>query len=316
MSRRRGKSAFLRACRAALPAVLLLLLFLGGCGNVGKGTSAGERQDVEGLQIVTTISILADLIQNVAGGYGTVEYLVPVGDNPEDYELLPGDFQRVSEADIFFLNGWGLEEMMERSLANVTGIEKVYLTEGIAPLPLAGKAAAANDPHAWLDPMKASIYVENILAALVEKDPAREQQYRRNAGRYTAELQELHLRIKEKVARVPEHNAVIITSENAFKYFGEAYGFRTEGIWEINAHEEGTPQQIARIVNLVRENGIPALFLESSVDGRYMETISMETGVPIAGIVYTDSLGPGDGTDTYTGMIRHNVETFVAGLGR
>lgn len=106
-----------------------------------------------------------------------------------------------------------------------------------------------------------------------------------------------------------------MVSENAYKYYGEAYGFQPEGIWELNSHEEGTPQQISRVVELVMENSVPALFVETTVDQRYMETVSRETGFAIAGKVYTDALGPvGSGAETYIQMMEYNTRLFVEGL--
>lgn len=302
--------------RGLLTAVCFLLvvmsgLFPGGCKSPETGTS--KKTEGEGLHIITTISVFADLVENVMGENGSVEYLVPVGDNPEDYELLPGQLQIISEADAVFVNGWGLEEKIEQALLNITETRIFYLTGGIDPIPLAG--SLGSDPHAWFDPNKTARYVKNIEGFLTELDPAGEPVYNQNAKLYLDRLQKLDTWIREQVERVPEKNRFIIISENALKYFGEAYGFRTEGIWEINAHEEGTPRQIQRIVDIVAKEDIPALFVETTVDSRYMETVSRETGVPIAGTVYTDALGPsGSNADTYLKMMKHNVEEFRKGL--
>ncbi len=288
--------------------VALMSPLIPGCGN-----QEAERQ--EGLQIVTSFSVLADLAENIVGDRGTVDFLVPVGDNPEDYEPLPSDMQRVSNADVLFVNGWGLEEGIERSMAHITD-NIVFVTEGITPIPLAGEDAP--DPHAWLDAqLVADFYVENILTALVELDPTRAEEYRENAKAYVSDLKDLDMWIKEQVKQISEDNKVIVVSENALKYYGEAYGFQTEGIWELNSHEEGTPQQMARVIDLVIDASIPAVFVETTVDKRYMTIISSETGVPIAGEIYTDALGlPGSGADTYIKMMEYNTNVIVRGLSQ
>ena len=293
--------------------ILLALLCIwlpAGCA-LKPGTA--DQAEKESLHIMTTVSIFADLIENVLGQNGSVEYLVPVGENPEDYELLPGQLQALSEADAVFVNGWGLEEKIVQALGHVSDIPVYHLTDGCNPILLVG--SPDYDPHAWLDPNKTARYVGKILEALLELDPAREQEYNQNSRDYLDRLDLLDAWIREQVEQIPEKHRLLVISENALKYFGEAYGFRTEGIWELNAHEEGTPQQIQRIVDLVTAEDIPALFVESTVDRRYMETISRETGVPIAGTIYTDALGPPGGeADTYLGMMRYNVNLFRNGL--
>ena len=289
---------------------LLLIWLPVGCSHKPGPADQSPR---EGLHIFTTVSIFADLIENVLGQKGSVDYLVPVGENPEDYELLPGQLQALNSADAVFVNGWGLEEKIEQALGHVGSIPVYYLTEGIKPIPLVG--SDDYDPHAWFDPNKTARYVENILEALLELDPEGEPAYRQNSQDYLDRLDLLDAWIREQVEQISEKHRVLVISENALKYFGEAYGFRTEGIWELNAHEEGTPRQIQRIVDLVTEEDIPALFVESTVDRRYMETISRETGVPIAGTIYTDALGPPGGeADTYLGMMRYNMDLFRNGL--
>ncbi len=295
--------------------VVFLLFAMVLMGMLIPGCSNQEAETQEGLQIVTSFSVLADLAENIVGDRGTVDFLVPVGDNPEDYEPLPSDMQKVSNADVLFVNGWRLEEGIERSMGNITD-NIVFVTAGIMPIPLAGEDAP--DPHAWLDAqLVADFYVKNILTALVELDPIGAEEYRENAAAYVSDLKDLDSWIKEQVKQISEDNRIIVVSENALKYYGEAYGFQTEGIWELNSHEEGTPQQMSRLVDLVIEASIPAVFVETTVDKRYMTIISSETGVPIAGEIYTDALGlPGSSADTYLKMMQYNTNVIVRGLSQ
>lgn len=304
--------------------ITLIGLIAVGCGTEETTTEPnGTSEDangvseeaIEGLEIMTSFSVLADVIENIIGDRGSVDYVVPIGEEPHEYEPIPSDFRKLSDADVFYVNGMDLEEWLETVTASVTDTDIVTVSDGVTPIPLQNDDE--NDPHAWLSPKNVIIYVENILADLIERDPEGKELYETNAEAYIAELKELDEWIAEQVASIPEEQRVIVVSENAFKYFGKDYGFHTEGIWEINSHEEGTPQQFARLTELVKERNVPALFIESTVDPRYMNTISENTGVDIFGEVYTDAIGE-TGTDagSYIGMIRHNVQMFVDGLGQ
>ncbi len=296
-----------------ISAVLVLSLVLVGCSS--ERAAQQDKEDKSGgLQVVTSISILADIARNVVGERGQVTYIVPIGEEPECYEPVPSNFQKVSNADIFFANGLGMEEWLRKIVSNVSDTEVVYLTTGAPTIPLIGRDGA--DPHLWLNVQHVSdYYVNNILAALIRLDPEGEKEYRRNAELYIAQLQELDAWIVDQVEQIDPDRRMIVISENALKYFGEAYGFDTAGIWELNSHAEGTPQQISRVIDLVQSRQVPALFVEATVDRRYMEAVAKDTGVPIAGEIHTDALGlEGSGAETYIGMMKHNVNSLLMGL--
>ncbi|KHF39076.1 metal ABC transporter substrate-binding protein [Halalkalibacter okhensis] len=285
---------------------IMMTVLLAACGG-------SEEQANDKLQVVTSFSILGDLAEQVAGDRADVEYLVPIGEEPHEYEAVPSDFQKVSDADVFYVNGLGLEEWLERLVQNTGDVPIVPVSAGVSPLPIAGEEG--EDPHAWLDVTNAIKYVENIRDDLIERDPEGADEYKANALAYIEELEELHTWIQTEVEGVDER--VIAVSENAFQYFGEQYGFETYGIWELNSHEEGTPGQIATLVEIVKERNLPAVFVETTVDSRYMETVARDAGVDIAGEVYTDAVGlEGSGAESYIKMIEHNVNTFVEGLKR
>ncbi|UTR14308.1 metal ABC transporter substrate-binding protein [Salipaludibacillus sp. LMS25] len=290
-------------------------LFLTACGG-DENNEDGNQDNAsaeEGIYVTASFSVLADMIEHVLGDRGTVDYIVPIGEEPHEYEPVPNDFRNVNDADVFYVNGLGLEEWLERVVDNASDTEVVSLSDGVDPIPLVGEDEA--DPHAWLSPKNAPYYVENIVEDLIERDPEGEEEYRANAEAFLAEVEELDTWIEEQVDNIDEAHRTIVISENAFKYFGEDYGFATEGIWEINSHEEGTSGQMNRVIDILREEGIPAVFVETTVDKRYMETVSENSGVEIAGEVYTDAVGTeGTGAETYIEMMRHNAETFVDGL--
>ncbi|ADH99929.1 metal ABC transporter solute-binding protein, Zn/Mn family [Salisediminibacterium selenitireducens] len=265
------------------------------------------------IYVTTSFSITADFVSQVIGDLGEVDYLVPIGEEPHEYEPVPSDFRNVTDADVFYTNGMGLEEWIERLVENTGNTEIVSLSDGVTEIPLDGEDGV--DPHAWLSPKNAEVYIANILADVTERFPEHADEFEANAEAYLDEIDNLLEYVDETLDQIPEENRIVVVSENAFKYFGEDYGFQTAGIWEINSGEEGTTGQINAVIDLVREQDIPALFVETTVDNRYMETVSENTDVPIAGEVYTDAVGlEGSGAETYIDMIRHNADVFAEGL--
>ncbi|MBM7097169.1 zinc ABC transporter substrate-binding protein [Bacillus sp. H-16] len=290
------------------------VLALGTAALAACGTEEEEGEAAEGLEITTSFSILGNIIEEVIGDRGSVEYIVPIGEEPHEYEPVPSDFRKVSDSDVFYVNGLGLEGWLGRIVSNVSDTEMIELADGVDIINLEGSSDEV-DPHAWLSPKNGIIYVENLVEDLIERDPEGENVYRENAESYIQELEELDASIEEEVEEIPADKRVIVVSENAFKYFGEDYGFETVGIWEMNSHEEGTTSQINRVIDLVQDREISSVFVESTVDQRYMETVSNNANIPIAGEVYTDALGQeGSGAETYIDMLRHNAQTFVEGL--
>ncbi|WP_100374739.1 metal ABC transporter solute-binding protein, Zn/Mn family [Bacillus sp. FJAT-45037] len=286
-----------------------LLVVVAACGG-----DEGTTEDSGQLNILTSFSILADLTERVTGDLATVDYIVPLGEEPHEYEPVPSDFQKASDTSIFFVNGLGLEEWLVRLVDNAGGVEPVSVSNGIEEVIPVGNSDE-DDPHAWLDVNNVIQYVENIRDELMTLDPDNSEQYEANAEAYINELTELDEWIQAEVAEIPADKKTIVVSENAYQYFGAAYGFETIGIWELNSSEEGTPGQISRVVDIIRDQGIPAVFVETTVDERYMQTVAENAEVEIAGSVYTDAVGTeGSGAETYIDMMKHNVNTFVDGL--
>ncbi|MCK8828410.1 zinc ABC transporter substrate-binding protein [Natroniella acetigena] len=278
-----------------------------------------EAREDEQLKVVTTYSIIHDLVENVAGDRVELDTMVPIGEEPEEYEPLPEDMQNVSEADLVFSNGLGIEHWLVSMIQNVAPDQNmVEVTEGIEPFYLYdGGLQGEPDPHAWLDPILVrDYYIPNILDALIELDPEGEEYYQQRAAEYQKELGELDQWIEEQVEQISVENRILVTSEGAYRYFVEAYGFEEGFIWQINAHEEGTPQQIADLIDSIREQEVKAVFVETSVSHRPMERVAEEVGVPIGGVLYSDSTDePGSENDNYLSMMEHNVVTIVEVLG-
>ena len=289
-----------------------------------QDATSPKEQDGK-LKIVTTYSIVYDMINNVGGDHVDVHSLAPIGSDPHNYDPLPGDLVLTTDADVIFYNGLNLEEgnawfneLIETAGKSIGDDNVVRVSEGVKPMLLSSdEHKNEEDPHAWLDVRNGITYVENIREALKKIDPANAEDYDQNAERYIAELTALHEEILDMMHAIPEEQRILVTSEGAFKYFSDAYDFKAAYIWEINSHDEGTPEQLKSIIGIVKNDGVPSLFLESSVDPRSMEMVSRETGVPIHGKIFTDSLGKaGEDGDTYIKMLKWNADMIADGLGK
>ncbi|WP_408009375.1 metal ABC transporter substrate-binding protein [Pseudalkalibacillus sp. A8] len=298
---------------------VLTALLLAACSN-GENTKDGGK-----LQVVTTYSILQDMVKNVGGDKVEVHSMVKIGANPHEYDPLPEDLKKTADADAVFYNGLNLEagNSWFEELLGTTGKDgedaPVFrLSEGVEPKYLTTKGnEGEEDPHAWLDVSNGIKYVKNVRDGLIKVDPENKETYEKNAEEYISKLEDLHEDAKNSFDEIPKEKRYLVTSEGAFKYFSDAYDIEAGYIWEINAENQGSPDQIRAVVDLIKEKDIKVLFLETSIDARSMEAVSRETGVPIGGKVFTDSLGkPGEDGDTYIEMMKWNIDTIREQLNK
>ncbi|GED61455.1 metal ABC transporter substrate-binding protein [Brevibacillus formosus] len=301
---------------------LISTVLMAACG-APQVANEPTKSDSDKLQVVTTYSILYDIVKNVGGDRVEIHSLAPIGSNPHEYDPLPADVQKTTDADAVFYNGLNLEagnswfdKLM--TTAGKTGPDAPVfrLSEGVAAKHLTTKGKESEeDPHAWLDVRNGIKYAENAKNALIKVDPAHKETYEQNAKKYIEQLTALHEEAVKQYNQIPKEQRLLVTSEGAFKYFSEAYDFEAAYIWEINSENQGTPEQVTQVVDTIRAKKIPALFVETSIDPRSMEMVSNETGVPIVGKVFTDSLGkPGEDGDTYIKMMEWNIKTIYEGL--
>ena len=315
-----------------------LAFFLVGCGNTNEPTQNAPAVSPEGatttshnhdhdadfepLQVVATFSVIADMVYQVAGELVEIYTIVPIGEEPEEHEVLPSDMIAVSNAAIVFYNGIGLEDegYWFEDLVEATGIEAgvtlFVVTEGITPLNLQTEGMEDYyDPHAWLDPRYGMIYIQNIADILSVFMPEHADTFQANATREIARLQQLFDQWVGTFDDIPASERIVFTTEGAFRYFANAFNLYVGYIWELNAEEEGTIEQMISIIELVNASDVRYLFIESSLEPDYMEQVSEETGVPIFGMLFTDSISYADGeAPTYFDMLRHNLESINTAL--
>lgn len=299
---------------------LSVVLVLAACGKEDVNAVKDKNDKI---QAIATYSIIYDIVKNVGGNRVEVHTLAPVGSNPHEYDPLPKDVQLTTDADVVFYNGLNLEggnSWFEKLLltAGKTGIEAPVfrVSEGVKPKHLTSKGKESEeDPHAWLDIRNGIKYAENVKKGLIKVDPEHADVYEKNAKEYILKLEKLHDEAVQRFSEIPVEQRLLITSEGAFKYFCEAYGFEAAYIWEINAENQGSPEQVKTVVDFIRSKTNPVLFVETSLDPRSMEMVSNESGVPIFGKIFTDSIGkPGEDGDSYIKMMEWNINVILSGL--
>ena len=295
---------------------LSLAIVLLGCFWLAEPTEAQERRSGS-LRVVTTFTVIRDIAQNVAGDAAKVESITKLGAEIHDYQPTPRDIVRAQQAELILWNGLNLERWFERFFANVKDVPAAVVTEGIAPLPIREGAYRDNpNPHAWMSPSNALIYVENIRKALATRDPANAATYQRNAEAYSARIKAIDEPLRQRLAAIPEGQRWLVTSEGAFSYLARDYGLRELYLWPINADEQGSPSQVRAVIDTVRREKIPVVFSESTISDRPARQVASETGARYGGVLYVDSLSlPGGPVPTYLKLLEVTVETIAKGFG-
>lgn len=288
-----------------------LVLLLGTLPAGAQTADAGKPK-----RIVTTFTILQDIAQNVAGDKAIVESITKPGAEIHDYEPTPLDIVKAQAGDLVLWNGLGLERWFEKFFQGVKNVPSAVVTEGITPIGIAdGPYSNKPNPHSWMSPANAVIYVENIRKALVALDPANAETYSRNAADYTAKLKALDAPIRALLEKLPADQRTLVSCEGAFSYLAKSYGLKELYLWAVNADEEGTPQQIRKVVDQVRKGRIPVVFCESTVNDKPMQQVAKETKVRYGGTLYVDSLTTDEGpAPTYLKLLQYNANTIVKGF--
>lgn len=303
------KFNFFKSRRTLLNMILTSLLVLTGLAN---SASADEKK----FKVVTTFTVIQDIAQNVAGDAAIVESITKVGAEIHEYDPTPKDITKALSADLVLWNGLNLELWFKRFFEDIKDVPSVVVTEGIDPMPIQEGSYKGNpNPHAWMSPTLALTYIENIRAALVKYDPKNAEIYNKNAADYVAKIKALDAPLRERLAKIPESQRWLVTSEGAFSYLARDYNLKEAYLWPINAEQQGTPKQVKSLIDLVRANNIPVLFSESTISDKPAKQVSKETGAKYGGVLYVDSLSTQDGpVPTYIDLLKVTVETIAKGF--
>jgi manganese/iron transport system substrate-binding protein len=267
-------------------------------------------------RIVTTFTIIQDMAQNVAGDAAVVESITKPGAEIHGYEPTPQDIVKAQRADLVLWNGLNLERWFERFFGNLKKVPSAVLTDGIQPVGIEeGPYSGKPNPHAWMSPSNAVIYVENIRKALVKLDPANAATYNANAKTYSAKFTALETMVRQELEKIPADSRWLVTSEGAFPYLARNFGMKELFLWAVNADQQGTPQQVRKVIDGVRKNKIPVVFSESTVSDKPARQVANETGARYGGVLYVDSLtGPDGPAPTYLRLMEYNAKTIVKGF--
>ena len=270
----------------------------------------------EKLKVVTTFTVIADMARNVAGDAAEVESITKAGAEIHNYAPTPGDIQRAQGAQLILWNGLNLERWFEKFFQNLDNVPGVIVSEGIEPMGISeGPYEGKPNPHAWMSPSSALIYVDNIKDALVKYDPANAETYKANAETYKQAIQAAVAPIKTKLDTIPEDKRWLVSSEGAFTYLARDFGLKELYLWPINADQQGTPKQVRKVIDTVRDNKIPAVFSESTVSDKPALQVARETGAHYGGVLYVDSLSEADGpVPTYIDLLKVTSDTIQKGL--
>ncbi|MCI5112015.1 MAG: metal ABC transporter substrate-binding protein [Marivita sp.] len=268
------------------------------------------------MKVVTTFTVLADMAANVAGDAAEVVSITKPGAEIHGYEPTPQDIVRAYDADLILWNGLNLELWFEQFLANLDDVPSVTLSEGIDPISISsGSYEGKPNPHAWMGLDNALIYIDNITKAFSEQDPDNAALYAANAERYKDDLRATIEPLRSAVAAIPEDQRWLVTCEGAFSYLARDMGLRELYLWPMNADQNGTPQQVRAVIDGVRENDIPVVFCESTVNTAPAEQVARETGAVYGGVLYVDSLSEEGGpVPTYLDLLTVTTRTVAEGL--
>ena len=292
------------ALRTAAVAALALLLAV---------TPAAAQ---EKFKAVTTFTVIADMARNVAGEAAVIESITRPGAEIHNYAPTPGDIRRAQGAQLILWNGLNLELWFEKFFANLSDVPGVVVSEGVEPMGIAeGPYTGKPNPHAWMSPASALIYVDNIRDALARYDPANAETYKANAEDYKGKIGAAIAPIRAELEKIPADKRWLVSSEGAFSYLARDFGLRELYLWPINADQQGTPQQVRKVIDAVIANDVATVFSESTVSDKPARQVARETGAHYGGILYVDSLSEESGpVPTYLDLLRVTSDTIAKGL--
>lgn len=269
----------------------------------------------QSLAVVTSTSFLADIASQIAGDQATVTSILPIGTDPHIYDPVPEDARKVAQANLLIMNGLTLEgwlgEMIDNSGRKVI---KVVATDGITPIASSDHQGAV-DPHAWMNPLNVITYAANIRDGLIAANPSQAAYFEERFEHYQAQLKAIDSYIRRQIEKIPPEKRILATSHDAFRYYGIHYGLEVESILGTSTEAEPTIAAYKALVDKLSQLGIPAVFVESTINPQLLERLAKDLGIVIGGELFADSLGDEEsGADSYLNMIRQNTDVIVNGL--
>ncbi len=296
----------MRAARRIAVALMSVVL-----AAATTGVCAAEK-----FKVITTFTVIADMAKNVAGDAAEVTSITKPGAEIHEYQPTPGDIKRAQGAQLILANGMNLELWFQRFYQHLKGVPEVIVTEGIQPMGITdGPYNGKPNPHAWMSPDNALIYVDNIRDAFMKYDPDNAETYQRNAEVYKKQITATLEPLRQQIAVIPQHQRWIVTSEGAFSYLARDLGLKELYLWPVNADQQGTPQQVRKVIDAVRKNRIPAIFSESTISDKPARQVARETGAHYGGVLYVDSLSAEEGpVPTYIDLLNVTSRTLVQGI--
>lgn len=295
-------------------------LALSACSAFADDDGGADESD--SVAVVTTFSVLADIVENVGGDRVQVHSMVPMGTDPHEYQPLPEDIEKATEADLLLWNGLDMEtgdgwfaNLVDVAGKSFDGEHVAELAAGVEPMMLTDGDAEEINPHAFLSPDAGLTYTQNVIDALAEIDPDHADEYEANGADFLDRIGQIDTQYAEAFADIPDDERILVTSERAFQYMADDYELSEGYLWEIDTDEQGTPDQIVSLVDFVTDTQPHGLLVETNVDQRAMETVSQETGVPVVSEIYSDELGDEDSpASTYTDYLEYNLEVMLEAM--
>ncbi|MGV8859024.1 metal ABC transporter substrate-binding protein [Rhodoglobus sp.] len=302
--------------RISLAAALVtsVVALLGACTSTPDAAATVDPDDQRPV-VLTTFTVLADMAQNVAGDHLRVESITKVGAEIHGYQPTPGDIAKAADADLILDNGLNLEAWFSQFVDGLD-VPHVVVSEGVETISIAEDAyEGLPNPHAWMSPLNAQIYVDNMAEAFAELDPENAADYASNADSYKIALQAVNDELTTELATLAPNQRALITCEGAFSYLARDAGLSEHYLWAVNAEQQSTPRQVAAVIDFVRDNDVPAVFCESTVSDRTMQQVVEASDAVFGGTLYVDSLSAADGpVPTYLELLRHDAKLVIDGL--
>jgi zinc/manganese transport system substrate-binding protein len=290
-----------------------VILGLAASAAIGLAATAAAAKT---LDTVVSFTVLADVVKNVGGDHVNVKSLVPPNGDPHDYEPTPDDAKALKAADVTFLSGEGLESWFER-LVKASGSENkpVIVSNGIKTAKMDEDGKMITDPHVWNSIPNVEIWVANIEAALSKADPEDEADFKANADKYLAELKDLDTYTRQRIAAIPKGNRKILTSHDAFGYFGREYGLTFLSPQGVSTETEASAADVAKLIDQIKKERVKVYFFENSNDPRLVQQVAKATGAQPGGELYPEALSPADGpAPTYLKMFRYNIDQLASAM--